>query len=387
MLPDMENLSDAEKQHIQNVLEKAESRIPYMIKKPLSHQLTARTESIQSSEAVSITVSRNSLDDGYDNQIRSIDDAIRKMEQRAESERNSESPLQSSLKPSKTEEVDEALNIVATASSEIAATKAASSEGIPEVPSASSPSSVSSIGGFGSLLRKASSALFHATDIWGKEPVSGAEAEVSTAVTPAETLNLEEIEHIQKVSKLAERDIDHPTTSGTRVLKADAKQSGKSEGESELTAEELEHIRKVSESAEKDLSDFMVGKAGLSKSARPSEAGKQGGIELTQEELDHINRIAQLAMQDESTRGPGQYGQVNGQQDRRSSPTASPSSSSLFSKGFSGFGLNTIKSVLHGTEEEKSSARETAEGESKAPEIPHVDTIQSVTTSPKESVE
>ncbi|KAK5974718.1 hypothetical protein GCK32_001251 [Trichostrongylus colubriformis] len=409
MLPDMENLSDAEKQHIQNVLEKAESRIPYMIKKPLSHQLTARTESIQSSEAVSITVSRNSLDDGYDNQIRSIDDAIRKVEQRAESEQNSESPPQSSLKPSKTEEVDEALNIVATASREIAAIKAASSEGIPEVPPASSPSSVSPLGGFGSLLRKASSALFHATDIWGKEPVSGTEAEV---VTPAETLSLEEIEHIQRVSKLAERDIDHPTTYGTRVPKADAKQSGKSEWESELTAEELEHIRKVSESAEKDLSDFMVGKAGPSRSARPSEAKEQGGTELTQEELDHINRVAQLAMLEESTQESGQYGRggppkrgdtgsvtphpgslvsVDGQQEHRSHSSASPSSSSMFAKGFSGFGLNTMKSVLYGTEEGRSPVRETAESESRAPEIPHVDrserTIQSVTTSPKELVE
>uniref|UniRef100_A0A7I4YQ61 DNA translocase FtsK n=1 Tax=Haemonchus contortus TaxID=6289 RepID=A0A7I4YQ61_HAECO len=98
MLPDMENLSDAERQHIQNVLEKAEHRTPYMITVPLSHQQTARTESFQSSEGISIAVSRNSLDDGYDTQIRNIDDAIRKMEQRAESEQNSESPPQGSSK-------------------------------------------------------------------------------------------------------------------------------------------------------------------------------------------------------------------------------------------------------------------------------------------------
>uniref|UniRef100_A0A1I7WN21 LisH domain-containing protein n=1 Tax=Heterorhabditis bacteriophora TaxID=37862 RepID=A0A1I7WN21_HETBA len=83
LLPEMENLSELEKEHIQNVLEKAEQKTPYMVRMPLRHQLTARTESFQSqnTDPVSVVLSHTSQEDDYDTQIQSIEDAIRKVEQ------------------------------------------------------------------------------------------------------------------------------------------------------------------------------------------------------------------------------------------------------------------------------------------------------------------
>ncbi|KAK6060755.1 hypothetical protein COOONC_01580 [Cooperia oncophora] len=375
----MDNLSDAERQHIQNVLERADSRTPYTIKVPLSHQLTARTESFQSSDAISIAVSRNSLDDGIDAQIQSLDDAIRRMS--AGPAESSQSPPQDLPKPPKTEEVGEALDATTAASREIEAAKSAS----PEAPLPST----SSYEGFGSFLRKASSAIFHAADIWSKEPASETR---SPSPSAASASNMEEIEQIQKQAKLAERGADggralHPATSDSlqarktdygKALGTDSRTAVKSGGESELTFEELEHIRRVSELAEKDFT-MMSGRAEPPKSPRPTEAGKQGGGELTQDELDHINRVAQMAMHDEGRAAPAKGSQTasvaspsssllsaDELHERRSVSDVSPSSSFMFSmKRFSGFGLQSLKNVVYGAEEPKSPVPDVAGGTTK----------------------
>ncbi|VDL70619.1 unnamed protein product [Nippostrongylus brasiliensis] len=344
LLPDIDNLSDTERRHIQNVVEKAEQRAPYVIRMPLTQQLTARTESIQSSGRVSsFNASEASFDDGYEHQIKCIDDAIRKVEQHEREKQREEAAALQSSEPQPSQEVTEAVEMKATTSKDISVAKSAAPEPLPEVSPTVSEQRKSSLGGFGSLLRRASGALFHATDLWSGEPA--AEAKSPSSPSRPSELTAEELEHIRKVAELAEKE------AGTGSLLLSPQPPEKKES-TEPTAEELEHIRKVNEMAQEAMNIEKT---------KVDPMAVSGAQALTKEEIEHINRVSQMAGESEGISTAASSPKTEKRQDQAAAST------SIFSvKGFSGFGFKAFKDVVNWPEETTKGSAVTEKAESKS---------------------
>ncbi|RCN45436.1 hypothetical protein ANCCAN_08513 [Ancylostoma caninum] len=361
ILPDMDNLSETERQHIQNVLEKAEQRTPYVIRTPLPHQMTARTES---SEQISLNLSQNSQDDDYDTQIRSIEDAIRKVEKRTKSEEKEDVAQQDSSKPLEIRDIDTEIDLTAVTSREI---KAALQEAAAQEPlvassqkkesreESSRKSSVgSSMSGIKSFFGKASQAVMGARDALSTDvQKSSVDESKASAVASSGELTAEELEHIQKIARLAEQEMNvpYPVRMGAEAPSH------------KIVHEEKDTVHPTS--------DFRVHSAEIAKPAPPSVPPTTSSqtTEITQEELEHINRITQMAMREDA--GLDERDQMHGSISSVSArPKASPvtmstdkqpssSSSSLFQfKPLTGFGMRAFKNVINKAEE----AKQTLEG-------------------------
>ncbi|EPB68377.1 hypothetical protein ANCCEY_12544 [Ancylostoma ceylanicum] len=356
----MENLSETERQHIQNVLEKAEQRTPYVIKTLLPHQMTARTES---SGQISLNLSQNSQDEDYDTQIRSIEDAIRKVEKRTKSEEKEEAAQQDPSKPLQIRDIDTEIDLTAVASREITAAKAALhqvavQEQVDAPPqrketrekSSRKSSLGSSIGGFKSFFGKASQAVMSARDALSADvQKSPADDSKASAATSSGELTAEELEHIQKIARLAEQEMSAPYPVGMRT---------------EAPVQRIVHEEKnvVPPSTDSKIRDEMKGEQRgtmVAKSApttAPSKPASPPPTEITQEELEHINSITQMAMREEG--GLDTTADVSV---RSEAPVDKPSasSSSLFQfKPLTGFGMRAFKGVINKAEE----AKQTLEG-------------------------
>ncbi|VDM77064.1 unnamed protein product [Strongylus vulgaris] len=343
MLPDMENLSDTERQHIQNVLEKAEQRTPYVIRMSLPHQMTGRTES---SERISLAPSQNSQDEDYDQQIRSIEDAIRRVEKRAKSDE--EERAQDSTKPLDIEDLSAEIDLTAITAREINAAKDALRGGdhreplpIPQQRKESqkakeSSSRRSSIGGFKSLFGKATQAMMSAKDALSaeveKDPKDKAGPSSSASLAATGELTAEELEHIRKIAILAEQDMNntYPMRNSSPSLHTDSEETRQSA---------------IAAPTQKRQTDAIAVSAGnVHTDARLQETSGSSTAELTQEELDHINRIAEMAMGEE-------FGSRSEIQPRIPAPSSAENPSTTSASvprliSITSFGTKTLKGVM-----------------------------------------
>ncbi|KIH65506.1 hypothetical protein ANCDUO_04172 [Ancylostoma duodenale] len=325
--------------------------------------MTARTES---SEQISLNLSQNSQDDDYDTQIRSIEDAIRKVEKRTKSEEKEDAAQQDSSKPLEIRDIDTEIDLTAVTSREITAAKAALQEAAAQEPLAATPqkkesreessrkSSVgSSMSGIKSFFGKASHAVMSAKDALSADTQKSSvhESKVSGAASSGK-LTAEELEHIQKIARLAEQEMNIPYPARMGAV---------------APPQRVLHEERGVVHPSSDL------KAHSAEIARPAPAGvppKTASLpptEITLEELEHINRITQMAMREEGgLEGTDRMHEItSGVSHPKASPVIMPtdkpssSSSSLFQlKPLTGFGMRAFKGVINKAEE----AKQTLEG-------------------------
>ncbi|ETN69915.1 hypothetical protein NECAME_05102, partial [Necator americanus] len=321
VLPDMDNLSETERKHIQNVLEKAEQRTPYVLRMPLPHQMTARTES---SEHISLVLSQNSQDEDYDTQIRSIEDAIRRVEKDSENHERKDTAEDNSMKPLNIRQVENELDMTTAMSREIKSAKDDLRQSVPQEQGAFAPQKKesqdqeirrrssssspleSSVSGIKSFFGKASQALWSAKDVFSadmrKSSNGETEATPSSAPTaaPSGELTAEELEHIQKIARLAEQDMNvaYPTDMEAHPRSHMSIRDGSEQVEDDsrklsVSTARVTDLRTKKEGMTSD--GVLEGAFETSQQTVPSSAA-----ELTQAELDHINRITQMALLEES---------------------------------------------------------------------------------------
>ncbi|EFO91185.1 hypothetical protein CRE_10763, partial [Caenorhabditis remanei] len=345
MLPEVDNISEAEKEHIQNILEKAESRTPFMIKIPMKKQISSRTESTNS------RVSSEGIDEEVeieDQRKKAIEEPIMEVPSRAVTPRNNLRVIPPPIAISHPTPPHSAKTD--TGSRHSSGSSAHSQFGF----------NTPSISGFKIFFDKAKTA----TETLVKEikdevylPEQDKEKIETTKVEtePSGELTSEELEHIRKVNEMAQFDEPNQPVAPVQERRKSSVVSGiknifgvgKPE-EPELTEHEKDHIRRMSLLADKLNEEFEVvdeqlkpktpkgfglksffGKAtqsvmqatdtvmknvqqhqqkqslgGLTQEeldqiANAAESAQQEAIkEVTQEELDHIARIAAMAAED-----------------------------------------------------------------------------------------
>uniref|UniRef100_A0A8R1HJY9 Uncharacterized protein n=1 Tax=Caenorhabditis japonica TaxID=281687 RepID=A0A8R1HJY9_CAEJA len=242
MLPEVDNISEAEKEHIQNILEKAESRTPFMIKLPMKKQISSRTES---------TNSRVSSE--------GIDEEIEIEEIKKKGEPFVEAPSRAVTPRSNLRVIPPPIAISHPTPPHSAKTDTGSKH--------SSGSSAHSHFGFNT------------------PSISGFKMFFDKAKTATETLVKEikdEVQQIDVLEKPSEHVVQNPDIT------------------EELTAQELEHIRKVNEIAEfdepvQDSPPVQERRKSSVVSGLKSIFGVSKHEELSKDEQEHIRRMSLIA--------------------------------------------------------------------------------------------
>ncbi|CAP26429.1 LOW QUALITY PROTEIN: Protein CBR-TAG-199, partial [Caenorhabditis briggsae] len=320
MLPEVDCISEAEKEHIQHILEKAESKTPFMINVPIKKQISSRTESTNS------RVSSEGIDEEVeieDYKKTTVGDPIVEVPSRAVTPRNNlrvvPPPIAiSHPTPPHSAKTD-------TGSRHSSGSSAHSQFGF----------STPSISGFKSFFDKAKTA----TETLVKEikdeviiPETEKEKPEPEKFQPIQStgeLTVEELEHIRKINEMAQFDEPVQPVAPVQERRKSSVVSGlksmfgvgKQEEPAELSESEREHIRKMSLMAEKMNEEIKV------EDSKPKPSGgfgfknffgkatqsvmqatdaviknvphpKQSLGGLTQEELDQIANAAESAQQE-----------------------------------------------------------------------------------------
>ncbi|EGT36341.1 hypothetical protein CAEBREN_20723, partial [Caenorhabditis brenneri] len=324
MLPEVDNISEAEKEHIQNILERAESKTPFMIKIPMKKQISSRTESTNS------RVSSEGIDEEVEIEEprkKVMEEPIVEVPSRAVTPRNNLRVIPPPIAISHPTPPHSAKTD--TGSKHSSGSSAHSQFGF----------STPSISGFKTFFDKAKTATETLVkEIKDEVIVPEIEKEkqpepVITKPNSTEELTTEEIEHIRKINEMAQFDETVPSTPAQ--VQERRKSSvvsglknmfgvGKTE-EPELTETEKEHIRKMSLMADKMNAEIEVmGEAPKQKTTGgfglknffgkatqsviqatdsviknvQQQPPKQSLAGLTQEELNHIAEVAESAQQE-----------------------------------------------------------------------------------------
>ncbi|KAJ1362965.1 hypothetical protein KIN20_022703 [Parelaphostrongylus tenuis] len=247
----MANISPTEREHIQRVVMKAEQRIPYVIGKPFSRQMTSRTESQHSLEPIKLPVLN--AEDTSSSEMHSVEDPVKKVGQ-YDSVVGNETTRAITTGPTALEEVKIALSTVTIGDQEVT---------------------------------DARLAIQDEQEI-NNEPTHTCEIEKHSLVP--ELLSDESKSGIY----------DHEVVHGHSILPEEYKisefgeerlPSVQSPCDSELTNEQIEHLEKVAELAEREMGSakfYLPESAVADVDTRRDRHGKE-----TTKELGHFEEVAQ----------------------------------------------------------------------------------------------